>query len=87
MFDLLYVGNKKGYDRLWRAIKRKYPTAILEDASDMVHPYRFSVQIDTLSEDDWLVTAFLNGFPMCSLSFQLAVMENPNKVLSIIHAV
>ena len=68
LYDLLYVGNKEGYNLLWKDMQRHWPAAVLEDASDFIYLYRFSIELSDVSRDEYLLTALTNGFFDCSLA-------------------
>ncbi len=80
MLDLLYLGDAQNYDKLWKQMKHKWPNAVLQDASDFIHLYRFSIELD-INEDEYLLSGFVNNFFTCSLFCELTRLEKPKKYL------
>ena len=79
MYDLIYAENHQDYKEIKETIKLEYPQAIVKDASDQIHEYRFSVVFD-IGEKDWLVFMIRNGFALRSLNFQLILRSDPHGI-------
>ena len=80
MYDLLYMSDRTGYNHLKNSMLKKWPAAIIEDSSDDIHPYRFSIDID-IDKDEYLLSAFVNGFFNCSFFCQMLHETEYNKYL------
>jgi hypothetical protein len=80
--DLLYVGNKAGYDLLKRDILRHWPNAVITDASDTIHEWRLSVELD-IDQDEWLMASLVNGFFGCSLTWNLLRYSDSRKAVAL----
>ena len=70
MMDLLYTENYNDYCELRNIVLSKYPNADINDASDDVHPHRFSIDNIELDES-YLEFLMREGISGCSLNFQL----------------
>lgn len=70
MTDLIYAE-----DGAIPVLKAKYPTAVFDDASDMVHEERFSITIPDEEFDQREYYRFLiaEGLALVSLNLQLAL--------------
>lgn len=84
--DLLYIGDAQDYARIQRSIKRRWPDAAARDASDYLHPYRLSVDVPGLTQDEWLLAVLVNGIFECSFSWQLVKVSNAAKAKALIDA-
>lgn len=82
--DLLYIGDAQDYERIQRSIKRRWPDAAACDASDYLHPYRLSVNVPGLTQDEWLLAVLVNGVFECSFNWQLTKIDNPAKAKAFI---
>lgn len=74
MYELIY-----GSLSIQVIIEKEFPDAIFEDASDCIHPERFSVTFSDGSEEfenRFYVFAGINGFLSSCLSFQLLLRSS-----------
>lgn len=71
MHELIYAGK----DIEW-AIKKRYPQAKIEDASDSIHTERFECEIEEVDEDDFFVWAILEGYAESCMSFQIMMSSS-----------
>lgn len=69
VFDLMYDN-----DECQQAIAKQYPSAVFEDASDIVHEERFSVQIDDVSPDEYHKWLVMSGGAAASLGINMLLM-------------
>jgi hypothetical protein len=77
MTELIYDEIK-----VFNLIKEKYPDAIYEDATDMVHTDRFSVKIesiDSIENDEWIEFCLKEGFLLNCLGAQLKLRDKDFK--------
>lgn len=79
MYDLIYFGSDKDYAEVRKLIADAFPGIVIEDASDAVHPYRFSIQSETVSRKDFIKFAIRQGFHECSLTIQEMMMGGERK--------
>ena len=86
MNDLIYVNNQNDYKEIKQIIELKYPDAVIEDASDCIHTYRFSVDFES-EFDDWILFILKNHFAMCSMVFQLKARTDPDKIKELVDKV
>jgi hypothetical protein len=70
MRELVYAGGDVA-----KIIKEKYPSAVIEDASDYIHTERFEVEISDITDDDFYPFAIREGFAECCFSFNLLLMS------------
>lgn len=77
--DLLYFEDAGDYQRAWDELAKAFPESKIEDASDMVHRYRFSFQIPRIKEREFYKKLIRSGMAMCSLSVQFAMRENGDR--------
>lgn len=68
MYDLIYSGSYKD------ELKVLFPSAIFKDASDEIHEYRYSIEVE-IDKTEYMRIIFLNGFGEISLGFQLWIGE------------
>jgi len=64
-------------------IKKEFPEAVFTDASDIVHTERFSVDIESESENierDFYIFAIKKGFAKCCFCFELLLRQNPSEI-------
>jgi hypothetical protein len=73
MEDLIYAE-----DEVAKIISARYPSAVFEDASDMVHEERFGVKVSDVAEEEWFEFLVKAGIATVSLNVQLA-MRIPGK--------
>lgn len=71
MYDLIYSGRNA-----WETIKKQYPEAKIEDASDMVHRERFSVTLDEkgFDENEYFKFLICSGLSQVSFSFKMSMV-------------
>jgi len=69
MRELVYGG-----EQIERIIKKKYPSAKIRDASDYVHPERFEVEIEGISEEEFYRFAIRSGFAKLCFIFCCKLM-------------
>ena len=68
MYELIYAGKE-----VEELVKKKYPQAVIKDASDFVHRERFECEISDVTEDDFYPFAISKGFARCCLGFELHI--------------
>lgn len=56
-------------------IRKQFPTAIFEDARDNVHAERFSVEIESIGDDEFYSFAIKDRFVLSCLGFQLRMRD------------
>ena len=86
MTELVYASDEKDCAEIQEAIKKEFPTAKMGDASDSVHPHRFSVDAD-IDEDDFYRWAMKFGVFFCLLGGNLMVYSDPDHVRALMNDV
>ena len=66
MKELVYADSE-----VYQEIKKRWPNATFEDASDFIHTERFHLEIPDAEEDDFYPFAIQYGFATCCLRFQI----------------
>ena len=77
MHELIYAGNE-----VRQLLEKEYPDAKFEDASDMIHEERFSIDIDGEKdelEESFYVFAMKNGFVLDCFAFQIMLQLPTNQ--------
>jgi hypothetical protein len=69
MYDLLY-----GADEYKDELKKLFPTAKIEDASDEIHDNRISIELEIEEKEYWKKIT-LNGFIEMSLNLQMVIRD------------
>lgn len=64
-------------------VRKAFPQAIIEDASDSIHEGRFSVRIPDYNAHDWFKWLLQNGVHRVSLTFELTLRMKPDQIASI----
>ena len=87
MYDIMYCSEREIYDEIMGIVKGAYPDATIEDASDEIHSYRFSVDTtDEVGIDEWL--RFVMKEKLAGISLHLEVQmrdaEGNKKIRSIL---
>lgn len=82
IYDLIYAGEHR--KELEGIVENAYPQAKLEDASDYIHEGRFSVQLEDIEQDDWLLFVMVEGILDISLISQMERMGNPDHYLTLL---
>jgi hypothetical protein len=79
MYELIYTDSRNEYEEMRSDIRSAFPGLRIEDASDFVHEFRFSVEGD-VAEDDWWPWAITKGVFMATLGGNLMMHAEPNRV-------
>lgn len=79
MYELVYADDRAEYCEIRDAVEKRYPVATIKDASDDVHPFRFSVEVDE-EKDDFYKWAIGEGIFLCLLGGQLLLRTEPGTV-------
>ena len=66
MEELVYAGTE-----VEELIRKKYPGAVLKDASDYIHTERFELTIPEVTQDEFYPFAIKEGFAECCFGFAL----------------
>ncbi len=66
MHDLIYAGSEISDN-----IKKQFPNATITDASDFIHPDRFSVDDESIEQEDWDRWVIKEGVFEVSLGIQM----------------
>jgi hypothetical protein len=69
LYDLIYCPRSLAKDLL-----TKYPDAIIEDASDDIHPERFSIRVED-TKKNYFKNVILSGIFEVSFLFQMAMRK------------
>ena len=83
MYDLIYAENHDEHKDIKEIIEKEYQKADVKDGSDQIHKNRFSVEFD-IDQEEWFSFILKKGFALCSLNFQLAIKNEPDKIKSMI---
>lgn len=86
IYDLIYCEDQDEYRELQEMIVGRYPLALLEDARDFVHEFRFSVEDQSIEHDEWYTSLLEMGIPLQSLMFQMSIHENTDHIKELIEA-
>jgi hypothetical protein len=78
--DLLYFSSAEEYNAASARFKELLPDAEITDASDEIHPYRFSLEKISILPDDYKLMLLENGLSFNSLHFGLDIRMHPGKV-------
>src|SRR3990170_493133 len=70
MEELVYAGSD-----VERIIKKKYPEAVIKDASDEAHIERFELEIPNIVDDEFYPFAISGGFALDCLGFQITLQS------------
>jgi hypothetical protein len=73
MYDLIYCGKD-----VEEIIKKRFPNAVIKDASDYVHDERFSIEDEDLNEDEYYPFIIKEGIGGCSFNLQLMMLQKQN---------
>jgi hypothetical protein len=73
MFDLIYHENPTDVVESQIAIRKVFPHARFEDASDDVHPHRYGVTLPDEQREAYIKHAMREGFALCSLHIHLGL--------------
>lgn len=84
MYDLIYMENHGDYIAASDDLKERFQPCVIEDASDFIHRNRFSVKIDSINRDDYLIRLLNAGLALHSLFFQCAMMEKPSEISTLV---
>lgn len=77
MYDLLYCDEHQ--DEVRAMVADDYPNAVIQNASDFMHPGRISV--DTKCDDDeWLLWLMRKGIHKLSFFWGIVCMEEPERM-------
>lgn len=73
MYDVIYFGfdAAEEYERIGDLIRKDFPNATVEDASDEVHGYRLSISDDDSAREGVWRLLIKEGYPQ-TLGIQLA---------------
>ncbi len=82
MYDLIYAGDEH-YKLIQTELRERFPDAIFEDASDMIHEGRFSIEVD-VPTDEYRQAILDLCLPLISLNFQMFMMQKPKEALALI---
>ena len=84
LYDCVYFGEDYHiYARKFEEeIKLKFPTAILEDASDFIHGKRIAVTLDGAYRDDYITWMCLEGYAPSSLTIGLIIQDSSGLIAS-----
>ena len=87
MNDLIYCNSQEDYDEIKKVILDKFPTINIEDASDFVHEYRFSVNSEEVKSDDFFEFIIEKGFGILSLVIGLMIHQDQKRLRKLIERV
>ena len=79
MHDLIYCDENSKNHELQELIKQEFPQVKIEDVSDEIYDYRFSVELPDEFRDDFMVFVIKNGFALNSLEIQMHLRISDNK--------
>lgn len=51
IYDLFYIGERDAFHEVKALVEKVFPTAKIEDASDEIHTYRLSVDMEFTSDE------------------------------------
>lgn len=74
-YEAIYEGQS-----IWDKCKKKFPNAIITDASDCIHPDRFEIKIEGEEdqiEEQFYIFALKEGFSQGCFIFQLNMRKPP----------
>ncbi len=74
LVDLVYMADDEDCTKVIATITKKFPTAVIHDASDEIHRHRFEVYGDLRLSDFWKF-ALEEGFVLNCLGFQIGLLE------------
>lgn len=74
MYELVYADKDVEV-----IIKKRFPQAVIENASDEIHRERFQVNIEGVTEDEFYPFAIREGFARCCLGFEIILNDQKNK--------
>ena len=75
MHDLIYVGDLDLYAEVGRDILAQYPAAKLNQVYDDIHEYRMEVDVENVTEHDWLKFAIKQGIGQISFVTRMFVND------------
>jgi len=71
MMDLIYLNDRFQYDTIKECLKKEFPNAQIEDASDDVHEYRFSITMPDEKRDEYNKFVLKTGLVIFSFAYQV----------------
>ena len=71
MVDIIYFDYVDQYNRVEELLKQEFPYAIVKDASDDVHPYRFTIEMPDEKYNGYCKFMLETGLVLFSLSFHI----------------
>jgi hypothetical protein len=80
MFDLIYHENPTDVVESQIAIRKAFPNARFEDASDDVHPHRYGATLPDEQREAYIKHAMREGFALCSLHIHLSLRTNAQEM-------
>lgn len=84
IFDLIYEDDKKTYDESVKKVKEQILNAVVQDASDEIHGYRFTISV-SMDEREYMKQMLMLGLALNSLHFQLNMREKTTFVHEIVN--
>jgi hypothetical protein len=76
-YDLIYCEDNKDYTEIKELLQKRFPSCMIDNASDDIHRYRFTIQSEKDIKKDFIKFAIRNGFALCSLQIQMATYNTP----------
>lgn len=82
--DLIYLSDSLEYDEAKKELSAAFPRMIITDASDEIHPYRFSITLD-VDRDELNMWLLYHGYHEVSLNLGLFRANTPDKFNDIVN--
>lgn len=76
MTDLIYCEKINIYDDVKKDLKNRFNGCVIKDASDDIHEYRFSINLEDDKRKEYLQFMLKEGLANMSLTVQIALMDN-----------
>lgn len=81
MYDLIYVGHDEyeEYEELKEKFQKRFPAATIADASDDIHGWRFSIEMEDVKKREYLKYVIREG--IVNLSFNMQMMMHTKELI------
>ena len=73
MIDLVYCDAPQGI------LAKRFPDAKIEDASDWLHPERFSIELNDSLKDDYFKFIIKEGYGEASIGVQIMLLDKDTR--------